>query len=145
VLVYCKPTESTYNFLAAVSSNGPWVQDQFSSNDSAIPPGLESTNTVLSHRDNYQYTGPTEGNKDGLVTAIGDDLNWIGFDAAQPFSFDDFFVDNAAGTDGPTTLGIDNGPLSDDESPGDSSSDAAFHNRSPSCYHLLLLALFIVL
>jgi hypothetical protein len=145
LLVYCKPTESTYSFLAAVSNNGPWVEDQFSSNNSAIPPGLETTNTVLNHRDNYQYTGPTEGNKDRIVQAIGDQSNWIGFDTAQPFTFDDFSVANAADTDGPTTLGIDNGPLFADESPGDSSSAAAFHNRGPSCYHLLLLAVFIVL
>jgi hypothetical protein len=91
VLVYCKPTESTYNFLAAVSSNGPWVQDQFSSNDSAIPPGLESTNTVLSHRDNYQYSGPTEGTKDELVAAIGDESKWSGFDQAQSLIFDSPF------------------------------------------------------
>jgi hypothetical protein len=145
VLVYCKPTQSTYNFLAAVSNNGPWVEDQFSSNNSAIPLGLETTNTVLNHRDNYQYMGPTEGNKDEIVTAIGDSLNWIGFDTAQPFTFDDFSVANAADTDGPITLGIDNGPLSDDESPEDLSSAAAFHNWSPICYHLLLVAVFIVL
>jgi hypothetical protein len=91
LLVYCKPTESTYNFLAAVSNNGPWVEDQFSSNNSAIPPGLETTNTVLNHRDNYQYTGPTEGTKDKLVAAIGDQSNWSGFDQAQSFIFDSPF------------------------------------------------------
>eukprot|EP00980_Cylindrotheca_fusiformis_P010933 scaffold2499_cov125-Cylindrotheca_fusiformis.AAC.24 len=92
VFVYCKPTDSSFNFLAAVSTSGPWVTDEFSSHNSALPSSLAGTNTVLSHLDNYQYIGPVEGTKDELVAAIGDESNWEGFDQAKSFSFDSPFT-----------------------------------------------------
>lgn len=118
-----------------MSNSGPWVDEEFSSTNSALPLGLENANTVLSHRDNYQYTGPTDGTKSELVAAIEDNANWIGSDAAQPFIFDDFSVING----GPTTFGVDYDV--DDES----SSAYTFHHRSSTSSPLvLLLALFAV-
>lgn len=91
VFFYCKPNESSYNFLAAVSNNGPWVADEFSSNNSALPPGLYVANTILSHRDNYHYNGPTEGTKDKLIAEIGDEANWDGVDQVQSITFGSSF------------------------------------------------------
>ena len=89
--VYCKPTESTYNFLGALSFSGPWVESGFSSSNSALPQGLEHANTVLSHLDNYQYIGPTSGSRSELISAIGDELNWRGSNSAQEFVYDAAF------------------------------------------------------
>jgi len=90
--VYCKPTEATYSFFAALSFNGPWVDSDFSSRNSALPPGLEQANTELSHRDNYQYVGPKSGTRNGLITAIGDSMNWRGSDSAESFVYDTPFT-----------------------------------------------------
>eukprot|EP00526_Cylindrotheca_closterium_P006820 CAMPEP_0113637648 /NCGR_PEP_ID=MMETSP0017_2-20120614/19713_1 /TAXON_ID=2856 /ORGANISM="Cylindrotheca closterium" /LENGTH=752 /DNA_ID=CAMNT_0000548699 /DNA_START=205 /DNA_END=2463 /DNA_ORIENTATION=+ /assembly_acc=CAM_ASM_000147 len=118
--VYCKPTESTFNFLAALSLSGSWVSSGFSSTNGALPPGLEQANTALSHRDNYQYVGPTSGSRNELISAIGDEANWKGSNSAESVVYDTTFTvigggsSSGGGGSGITPSGVN--PDDDDES-----------------------------
>ena len=92
VIVYCQPTESTYIFLAAITFAGAWTSTSTDSSNSAIPPGLETTNTELNHLDNYQYQGPTSGTKEALVASIGLSSSWLGSNEVPSYSYSDFTV-----------------------------------------------------
>ena len=92
VIVYCHPTALTYNFLAAITFAGAWTSISTDSSNSAIPPGLETTNTELSHLDNYQYQGLTTGTKEELVASIGLSSSWLGSNEVQSYTYSDFTV-----------------------------------------------------
>ncbi|CAJ1962302.1 unnamed protein product [Cylindrotheca closterium] len=121
--VYCKPTESTYNFLAALSFSGPWVSSGFSSSNGALPPGLEQINTVLSHLDNYQYVGPTSGSKSELISGIGDETNWKGSNSGESGVYQNTFTVMAGSSDITPSGG----------SPGDESASATTGRISLRC------------
>ena len=136
--VYCQPTESSYNFLGALSLSGPWVDSGFSSSNGALPPGLEQANTVLSHRDNYQYVGPVAGSRNELISLIGDDGNWRGSNSAQAFVYDTSFTVHKDGVGGITPLGNDGNDEDDDES-------ASMISRISTLCQLLAVILFWVI
>lgn len=92
VIVYCKLLDSSYHFLAAVTYDGSWVNDDLNSNNSVLPPGLDNANTALIHKDNYKYNGPIKGSRDNLVNNIAESSNWIGFNSAQSFDFETFSI-----------------------------------------------------
>jgi hypothetical protein len=92
IIVYCKPLDSSYNFLAAVTFDGAWIGTQFDSNNSGLPPDLKGANTALAHRDNYMYTGSREGTKEDLVSAIAKSSNWIGSNSVQSYEYQSFSV-----------------------------------------------------
>jgi len=92
VIVYCKPNDSSYNFLAALTYDGAWEDSDFDSNKSDLPSSLDTIHTVLSHRDNYVYTGTTSGSKDDLIAAIRDNSNWNGSNSALSLEFGSFSV-----------------------------------------------------
>lgn len=110
LVLYCKPAETTYNFLAALSFSGPWVSSDFSSSNGALPPGLEQVNTALSHADNYQYVGPTSGSKSELIAGIGDETNWKGSNSAALVAYDTIFtVGGGSGNSTPSGMKTDDG------------------------------------
>ena len=70
-------------FLYALNNegeDGAWQADATSSNDSALPAGLESGTTAiaLEEVDNAAYTGPTSGSRAELLEAISTPSNWTG-------------------------------------------------------------------
>ena len=73
--------EAAPAFLYALNNEGDaWQADATSSNDSALPAGLENGTTAvaLSEVDNAAYTGPTSGTRVELLAATGDPANWTG-------------------------------------------------------------------
>jgi len=79
-------------FLFAVQTNSSeWQESASSSNDSALPPGLEAGLTAVAagqgpngDRDNVAYMGPGSGTAEALLAAIGNPANWAGDDSALP-------------------------------------------------------------
>jgi len=96
VIVYCKLPDSSYNFLAALTYDGSWVDGEIDSNSSVLPPGLGNANTALSHKDNYKYIGPRKGSKNDLIKYIAKSANWSGFNSVQSFSFGQFSVSSSS-------------------------------------------------
>lgn len=74
---------NSLTFIYAVNnqgSPGTWQSDASSSKDSALPPGLTTGlhEVALDERDNYVYTGISNGTKQQLLAAISDKSNWTG-------------------------------------------------------------------
>lgn len=140
LLVYCKPTESAFNFLGALSFNGPWVSSDFSSTNGALPSGLEYANTALRHNDNYQYVGPTSGGRNELVSAISDETNWKGSNTAEFVVFDPTFTVTSGDGNDITPFGDGSDTTPSSGSPDDES--AAAHSRI--CIRCPFIALFML-
>lgn len=142
--VYCKPTESAFNFLGALSFSGPWVSTGFSSTNGALPPGLEEANTALSHYDNYQYVGPTSGGRNGLVSAISNENNWKGSNTAEFVVFDPTFTVTSGDGSDITPFGDGSDTTPSGGSPDDES--AAAHSRiSILCPFIALFMLNMII
>ncbi|MFG6177121.1 ExeM/NucH family extracellular endonuclease [Halomonas sp. THAF12] len=86
------PSEPT--FLFAVQTNSDtWQGAASSSNDSALPPGLEAGLTAVaagegpsSEYDNVAYVGPGTGTAEQLLASIGNIANWTGSNDMLPDS-----------------------------------------------------------
>lgn len=73
IILYCIASDSSITHLSALSYSGDWVstnldESNFSAQQSALPASLPSNaHVALVHKDNYWYSGPSQGTISFLV------------------------------------------------------------------------------